>query len=88
MTNLVHKYAELQYTIPRATVATILHRAAADPHDQVTLIADEGGISATVTCRPDTTVPPKRQATRCLWLAPSCTAIPVSKVASRRPGGC
>lgn len=49
MTNLVHKYAELQYTIPRATVATILHQAAADPNDQVTLIADEGGITATVT---------------------------------------
>ncbi|MFB6724883.1 hypothetical protein ACFCV3_32200 [Kribbella sp. NPDC056345] len=49
MTNLVHKYAELQYTIARATVATILNRAAADPNDQVTLIGDEGGITATVT---------------------------------------
>jgi hypothetical protein len=49
LTNLVHKYAELQYTIPTATVATILRRADADPNDQVMLFADEGGITATVT---------------------------------------
>jgi hypothetical protein len=49
LTNLVHKYAELQYTIPMATVATILRRADADPNDQVMLFADEGGITATVT---------------------------------------
>lgn len=49
MTNLVHKYAELQYTIPRATVSTILRREDADPNGQVMLFADEGGITATVT---------------------------------------
>jgi hypothetical protein len=49
LTNLVHKYAELQYTIPTATVATILRRADADPNNQVMLFADEGGITATVT---------------------------------------
>ncbi|QNE18150.1 hypothetical protein F1D05_09925 [Kribbella qitaiheensis] len=49
MTNLVHKYAELQYTIPAATVAMILRRADDDPSDQVMLFADEGGITATVT---------------------------------------
>jgi hypothetical protein len=48
LTNLVHKYAELQYTIPMATVATILRRAAADPGEQVMLFADEGGITAAV----------------------------------------